>query len=296
MLADDRSKILVTDFADQWLLLRNLPHMKKNQDIFNDFDESLKLAFSQEINLFLGSIFQEDRSVLDLFRADYTFLNERLAGHYGVTGVYGNHFRRVELTDKNLRGLLSRAAILSITTYPNRNSTVLRGKWVLENILAAPPPPPPPNVPALEDVKPANPGEVLTLREKMEIHPANPTCAVCHNQFDPIGFGLENYNAIGQWRTEDEGKPINATGRLPNGVEFEGPAELQDALLQNPGVIVGAFTQKLLTYSLGRPLEYYDMPTVRDIVDTAARDDYRFSSIVLGIINSTPFKLRRAGS
>ena len=192
------------------------------------------------------------------------------------------------------RGLLARAGILSITSYPTRNSTVLRGKWVLENILAAPPPPPPNNIPPLEDTEAS--GEVLTLREKMEIHPANPVCAVCHNQMDPIGFGLENYGAIGQWRTVDAGKPINSTGRLPNGIEFQGPAELQAALLDDPRIFVSAFTQKLLAYALGRPVEYYDMPVVRKIVDDAAAADYRFSSIVLGTVNSVPFQMRRAGT
>ena len=244
--------------------------------------------------MFVGSIFQEDHSILDLLRADYTFLNERLAKHYGIKGVYGNRFRRVNMPEEQ-QGLLARAGILSITSYPNRNSTVLRGKWVLDNLLASPPPPPPTIVPALENIEPP-PGETLTLRERMEIHPANPVCAVCHNQMDPIGFGLENYDAIGQWRTEDEGKPINASGTLPSGVKFEGPAELQQALLDDPEVFVSAFTQKLLTYALGRPLEYYDMPAVREIANKASSNDYKFSSIVLGLINSTPFQMRRSGS
>ena len=295
MLKDDRSRTLVSDFADQWLLLRNLPRLSKNQDIFPDFDETLRQNLYTEIQLFLGSVFREDRSILDLFQADYTYLNERLARHYGINNVYGNRFRRVILDDENQRGLLARGSILAITTYPNRNSTVLRGKWVLENILASPPPPPPEAVPALENIE-APPGETLTLRERMEIHPANPVCAVCHNQMDPIGFGLENYDAIGRWRTEDEGKPINAAGKLPSGIAFEGPAELQMALLSNPDVIVGAFTQKLLTYALGRPVEYYDMPTVREIVAKSADNNYRFSSIIFGIINSTPFNMRRVGS
>ena len=296
MLKDNRSRTLVSDFADQWLLLRNLPQLSKNQDIFPDFDETLRESLYTEIQLFLGSIFREDRSILDLFRADYTYLNERLAKHYNIPGVYGNRFRRVSLDDPNQRGLLARASIMAITTYPNRNSTVLRGKWVLTYILASPPPQPPVNIPPLEATN-AAPGESNpTLRERMEKHPANPACAVCHNQMDPIGFGLENYDAIGRWRTEDEGKPINAAGKLPSGIEFEGPAELQQALLSNPEVIVGAFTQKLLTYALGRPVEHFDMPTVREIVDKSADNDYSFSSIVFGIINSTPFNMRRVGS
>ena len=296
MLKDERSSSLVSDFADQWLLLRNLPLLTKNQEVFPDFDETLRQNLYTEIQLFLGSIFREDQSIMDLFNADYTYLNERLARHYGIKNVYGNRFRRVTLDDVNQRGLLARASILAITTYPNRNSTVLRGKWVLSNILAAPPPPPPPNVPTLEATA-AEPGQrALTLRERMEKHPANPVCMVCHNQMDPIGFGLENYDAIGKWRTEDEGMPINAAGKLPSGIAFEGPAQLQQALLSKPDVIASAFTQKLLTYALGRPLEYYDMPGVRKISDKSAENDYRFSSFVFGIVNSIPFNMRRVGS
>lgn len=294
MLEDARADSLVNSFAEQWLLLRNLPQIHKDQEIFPDFDETLRLAMYEEVRLFVKSMFREDRSVLDFLRAEHTYLNERLAKHYGIDGVYGNRLQRVTVPEDK-RGLLARAGILSITSYPNRNSTVLRGKWVLENILASPPPPPPANIPPLEDTEAAA-GEVLTLREKMEIHPANPVCAVCHNQMDPIGFGLENYGAIGQWRTMDVGKPINSAGRLPNGIEFQGPAELQAALLDDPRVFASAFTQKLLTYALGRPVEYYDMPAVRKIVNDAAATDYRFSSIVLGTVTSVPFQMRRAGT
>ncbi len=294
LLKDERSASLVNNFAEQWLLLRNLPAAQKSAKVFPDFDEELRQAFYKEVTMFVGSIFDEDRSILDLFRADYSFLNERLARHYGINDVYGNRFRRVTLA-KDQRGLLARAGILSITSYPNRNSTVLRGKWVLDNILSSPPPPPPTVVPALENIV-AEPGKTLTLRQRMELHPANPVCAVCHNQMDPIGFGLENYNAVGQWRTEDEGQPINASGILPSGVKFEGPAQLQEALLRSPEVIANSFTQKLLTYALGRPVEYYDMPAVRHIIHAASDQDYKFSSIVLGVINSTPFQIRRTGS
>jgi hypothetical protein len=293
MLNDKSSASITDNFDEQWLLLRNLPQIHKNREIFPEFDETLRRALHREVTLFVDSIFNENHSILDLLRADYTFLNARLARHYGIDDIHGSHFRRVELADKNQHGLLARAGILAITSYPNRNSTVLRGKWVLENILASPPPPPPPDIPPLEAVQGA-PGESLTLREKMEIHPANPACAVCHNQMDPIGFGLENYNAIGQWRSEDQGETINASGRLPSGVQFEGPGELQEALLEDPEVFVSAFTQKLLTYALGRPLEYYDMPAVRNIVKQAADNEYRFETIVLGIINSVPFQMRRA--
>ncbi len=293
MLEDEHSASLVSSFAEQWLLLRNLPQIHKDQEAFPEFDETLRNAMYEEVRLFITSMFREDRPVLDFLRADHTYLNERLAKHYGIEGVYGSRFQRV-IVPEDKQGLLARAGILSITSYPTRNSTVLRGKWVLENILAAPPPPPPNNIPPLEDTEAS--GEVLTLREKMEIHPANPVCAVCHNQMDPIGFGLENYGAIGQWRTVDAGKPINSTGRLPNGIEFQGPAELQAALLDDPRIFVSAFTQKLLAYALGRPVEYYDMPVVRKIVDDAAAADYRFSSIVLGTVNSVPFQMRRAGT
>ena len=294
MLEDERSASLVSSFAEQWLLLRNLPQIHKDQEAFPEFDETLRNAMYEEVRLFVTSIFREDRPVLDFLRAEYTYLNERLAKHYGIDGVYGNRFQRVTVSEDQ-QGLLARAGILSITSYPTRNSTVLRGKWVLDNLLAAPPPPPPNNIPPLEDTEAAA-GEVLTLREKMEMHPANPVCAVCHNQMDPIGFGLENYGAIGQWRTLDAGKPINSAGRLPSGIEFQGPAELQAALLDDPRIFVSAFTQKLLTYALGRPVEYYDMPVVRKIVDDAAATDYRFSSIVLGTVNSVPFQMRRAGT
>jgi len=294
LLADERSVSLIDSFAEQWLLLRNLPQIHKDQEAFPEFDETLRLAMYEEVRLFVASMFHEDRPVLDFLRADHTYLNEKLARHYGIEGVYGNRFRRVTVAQEQ-RGLLARAGILSITSYPTRNSTVLRGKWVLENLLAAPPPPPPDVIPALEDVE-ATSSDALTLREKMEIHPANPVCAVCHNQMDPIGFGLENYGATGKWRTVEVGKPINSAGRLPNGIEFQGPAELQAALLDDPRIFVSAFTQKLLTYALGRPVEYYDMPVVRKIVEDAAEADFRFSSIVLGAVTSVPFQMRRSGT
>ncbi len=294
MLADSRAQSLVDSFAEQWLLLRNLPQIHKDQEEFPEFDENLRSAMYEEVRLFVASIFAEDRPILDFLRAEHSYVNERLARHYGIDGVYGPRFRRVEMPEDQ-RGLLARAGILSITSYPNRNSTVLRGKWVLENILAAPPPPPPVDIPPLEATEAAA-GEVLTLRQKMEIHPANPACAVCHNQMDPIGFGLENYGAIGQWRETDAGKPIDSAGRLPNGIEFQGPAELQRALLDDPNVFAAAFAEKLLTYAIGRPLEYYDKPTVRRIVADSADEDYRFSSMIVAVANSVPFKMRRAGT
>jgi len=294
MLKDQRSKALVNNFAEQWLLLRNLPHTDKNLELFPDFDEGLRRDFQTETQLFIQSVFREDRSILELFRADYRILNERLARHYEIPGVFGKQFRKVSVIDENKKGLLTQGAILAITSYPNRTSPVLRGKWVLENILAAPPPPPPADIPALQEKDDG--GKTLTMREAIEKHRANPVCAVCHNRMDPIGFGLENYNPIGQWRTEDAGQPIDSSGMLPDGQVFQGPAQLQNALLQKPEIIASAFTQKLLTYALGRDLQYYDMATVRNIVHNSADGDYRFSKIVSGIVNSLPFKMRRTDS
>jgi hypothetical protein len=292
MLRDPRSKSLVENFVGQWLLLRNLPSVNKNRDVFVEFDESLRQAFQQETNLFLESMLREDRSVLDLLRADYTFLNERLARHYGIPNVHGSRFRRVKLADENRRGLLGQGSILMITSLANRTSPVMRGKWVLENLLAAPPPPPPPNIPDLKEK--GEDGEALSMRQQMEQHRANPACAICHNRMDPIGFGLENLDAVGKWRVIDAGSPIDASGLLPDGSKFQGPAELRQALLSRPELIVNAISEKLLVYALGRTLEYYDAPAVRTIVREAASSEYRWSSLVLGIIKSTPFQMRRS--
>ena len=294
MLKDDRSDTLVKNFAEQWLLLRNLPHTNKNLELFPDFDENLRKDFLTETQLYLASIFRNNRSILDMFRADYKFVNERLARHYGIPDVYGNKFRKVSISDENQKGLLAQGAVLAITSYPNRTSPVLRGKWVLENIMAAPPPPPPTVIPPLKEDD--DTGKKLTMRQAMEKHRANPVCAVCHNRMDPIGFGLENFNPIGQWRTEDAGEPIDSSGMLPDGSTFQGPAELQKALLSNENVIASAFTQKLLTYALGRDLQYYDMATVRDIVHNSEKNDYRFADLVLGIVKSLPFTMRRTDS
>jgi len=292
MLRDRRSKTLVDNFAGQWLFLRNVHGANPNRDVFSEFDESLRQAFQQETYLFLESVLREDRSVPDLLRADYTFLNERLARHYGIPGIYGNKFRRVQLTDENRRGLLGQGSILTITALANRTSPVMRGKWVLENLLAAPPPPPPPNIPALRD-KSAE-GKTLTMRQQMEQHRANPACAVCHSRMDPIGFALENFDAVGKWRTTDAGSPIDPSGSLPDGFQFEGPTGLRKALLNRPELIVEAVTEKLLMYALGRTLEYYDYPAIRKIGGEAEASEYRWSSIVLGIVQSTPFQMRRS--
>ena len=292
MLADTKSNSLVTNFAGQWLYLRNVESDKKDKDAFPDYDQSLRTSFRQETEMFFGSILQEDRSVLDLLGANYSFLNERLAKHYDVPGIYGPAFRKVELTDPNRRGLLGQGSLLTVTSYPNRTSVVQRGKWILENLLGAPPPPPPPDVPAL---KPHGAQGNMTLRQAMEQHRANPTCAVCHSRMDPIGFALENYNGIGKWRVMDEtGGKIDSSGKLPGGATFNGPAGLTQLLLTDRKEdFTATFTKKLLTYSIGRGLESYDEPVVRSITREAARDNYRMSSLILGIVHSAPFQMRR---
>jgi hypothetical protein len=282
----------VDNFAGQWLFLRNVHGVNPNRDVFSEFDESLRQAFQQETYLFLETLFREDRPVLDLLRADFTFLNERLALHYGIPGIYGNKFRRVQLADESRRGLLGQGSILTITALANRTSPVMRGKWVLENLLAAPPPPPPPNIPALREKN--SDGKVMTMRQQMEQHRASPACSVCHSRMDPIGFALENFDAVGKWRTTDAGSPIDPSGSLPDGFKFEGPTGLQKALLNRPELIVEAVTEKLLTYGLGRTLEYYDYPAIRGIARDAKAGEYRWSSIVLGIVKSTPFQMRRS--
>ena len=293
MLGDSRSEALVTNFAEQWLFLRDLELKEPDTGYFPEFDENLRQAFRRETELFIDSILRDDRSVLDLLRADYTFVNERLAKHYGLPHVYGSHFRRVALTDDNRRGLLGQGSILTLTSYANRTSPVLRGKWILENLLASPPPPPPPNVPALKET--TDDGQPRSMRDAMEQHRANPVCASCHQRMDPLGFALENFDAIGRWRTLSESRtPIDATGQLPNGERFEGPAGLRAQVLASPDQFAATITDKLLMYALGRSVEASDAPTVRAIVRAAARDDYRFSTIVLGIVNSTPFQMRKS--
>jgi hypothetical protein len=260
---------------------------------FTDFDDNLRQAFRQETELFFESIMRENRSILDFLRARYTFVNERLAKHYGIPNVYGSRFRRVDFdADSNRGGLLRQGSILTVTSYATRTSPVIRGKWILSNILGVPPPPPPAAVPALkEDHRIDN---ALSMRERMAEHRANPACAGCHKLMDPIGFSMENYDAVGRWRTNDEGKPLDVAGSLPDGSTFEGIAGLQQALLSRPELFATTFTEKLLTYALGRGVEFYDAPAVRGIVADARTKDYRFSSFILGITASTPFQMRRA--
>ena len=290
MLADPRSQALVDNFAGQWLYLRNVNGANPNVEEFPNFDDNLREGFRKETNLFFGSIIHEDRSVLDLLDANYTFVNERLARHYGIPDVYGSRFRRVTVTDDARRGLLGQGSILLVTSYATRTSPVLRGKWVLENIMGTPVPPPPPNVPALKDNTPG--GKQLSVRERMEEHRKNPACAVCHKIMDPVGFALENFDAVGQWRDTEAGKPIDASGVLVDGTKVNGPVALREAILKRPQTFAGTMTEKLLTYALGRGLEYYDMPVVRAIVRRMAVNDYHFSSLVLGIVESAPFQMR----
>jgi mono/diheme cytochrome c family protein len=293
MLADARSETLVNNFADQWLYLRNLEAIVPDARLFPDYDDNLRQAMRRETELFFGSIMREDRNVLDLLRADYTFVNERLAKHYGIPNVYDSYFRRVTFDANHVRGgLLGQGSILTVTSYADRTSPVIRGKWILTNIVGSPPPPPPPNVPPLKDNGSA--GKVMTMRERMASHRANQPCAGCHRLMDPVGFSLENYDAVGRWRTTEEDTPIDASGNLPDGGPFAGVSGLRQALLSRPELFVTTLTEKLLTYGLGRGLESYDAAAVRKIVRDASGNDYRFSALILGIVNSTPFEMRRS--
>ena len=295
MLADPRAEALTTNFASQWLHLRNLDAMRPDARLFPDFDDNLRQGFRRETELLFRSVLDEDRSVLDLLTADYTFLNERVAKHYDLPGVYGDHFRRVELpTDSPRAGLLGHGSILTVTSYAPRTSPVLRGKWILENLLGTPPPPPPPNVPPLDETRSNT--RIVSMRERMESHRRNPQCAVCHRIMDPAGLSMENFDAIGRWRESEGAAPIDAAGSLPGGEDFDGVAGLRDALLERPDVFAGVVAEKLLTFALGRGLDHGDAPAVRAIVRSAAADDYRLSSLVLGIVSSTPFQMRRSQS
>jgi mono/diheme cytochrome c family protein len=296
MLADARSRALVTNFAAQWLYLRDLPARRPNDRLFPDFDDGLRQAFVRETELFFEAIVREDRPVLELLSADYTFVNERLARHYGIPYVYGSDFRRITLPEGSPRGgLLGQGSILTLTSYATRTSPVVRGKWILENILGSPPPPPPPNVPALKAENAQ--GKVLSMRERMVQHRANPVCASCHARMDPLGFALETFDAVGRWRTHGEsGAPVDASGTLPDGTTFDGVAGLRRALLAAPGQFVTTLTEKLLTYAIGRELGYHDAPAVRTITRQALARGARFSGIVIGIVESRPFQMRRSES
>ena len=296
MLADPRSESMVTNFASQWLFLGDVELKEPDPLLFRHFDETLRHAFERETELFLDSILRENRSVLELLDADYTFLNQRLADHYDIPNVRGSDFRRVMLPEGSQRGgLLGQGSILMLTSYSTRTSPVLRGKFVLDNLLASPPPPPPADVPALV-TESADSGDALTMREAMIQHRANPVCASCHAMMDPIGFALENFDAIGRWRDTDAGDSVDTSGVFPGGAAFEGLEGLKQVLLQQPEQFVSAMTEKLLMFAIGRNVQYFDGPAVRGIVREAADDDYAFASLVLGVVKSAPFQMRMKSS
>jgi len=289
MLRDPRSQALVDNFANQWLKLGKIAGLVPDVNEFPDFDENLREAVRQETRLFIGSQLREDRSVMDLLAADYTFVNERLARHYEIPNIYGSHFRRVTFQDGIRGGLLGQAGILAVTSYPNRTSPVVRGRWLLENMLGAPPPAPPPDVPALKES--GVDGAPRSMRERLEVHRKNPSCAVCHVRMDPLGFSLENFDALGKWRTVSDGAPIDASALLPDGSQFQGVVGLRKLLLSRRDDFVRTFTEKLLAFAVGRGIEYYDLPAVRRITREAAGDDHRWSSLIMGVVRSTPFTM-----
>ena len=294
MLADDKSKALIDNFVGQWLQLRNLRNFQPNTDIFPDFDDNLRQSFRRETELLVQSTIQEDRSVIDLMTADYTFVNERLAAHYGIPGVYGSRFRRVPIQDEARRGLLGQGSILALTSHAERTSPVVRGKWVLQNLMGLEVPPPPPGVPPLPDAKD---GEApKTMREQMAAHRANPVCASCHKTLDPIGFSMENFDAVGAWRTQEAGVPIDSSGELGDGTKVNGVVELRRALLSRPENFASTVVEKLMIYALGRGLDARDMPQVRTILRNAAPENYRWSSLILGVTRSTPFRMTTAAA
>jgi len=293
MLADRRATRFMNDFVEQWLEIRNIYTHEPDERLFPGFDPRLGEAMAQETKLFFESQVRQDRPVQELLTANYTYLNERLAQHYGIHDIYGSHFRRITLNDERRHGLLGQGSVLTVTSYANRTSVVLRGKWVLENLLGSPPPPPPPNVPPLKE----NDGvsKPVSLRERMEQHRRNPACATCHLRMDPLGFALENFDAVGKWRDTDSGAPINSAIEL-QGREINSPKAFRETLLTDSDAIVRTVTEKLLTFALGRGLESYDAPHVRQLIRNLARNEYRWSTLVLGIVQSVPFQMRRAGS
>jgi hypothetical protein len=291
MLHDARSTALVENFFGEWLQIRNVQARKPDAVQFPEFDDNLRMAFQQETNLFLGSQLQEDRSMLDLLRADYTYLNERLAKHYGIQGVYGSDFRRVHLTDPRRQGLLGQGSLLMVTSYDARTSPVLRGRFLLDNFFGAPPPPPLPNVPALKEND--DEGKPTSVRARLEQHRKNPVCATCHSRMDPLGFALENFDAVGKWRTDDAGVPVDSSGTLTDGTRITGVADLRNVLMKQPEVFVTAVTERLLSYALGRGLSYKDSPAIRRMIRQSASSDYRWSSLIVELVKSKPFQLRR---
>jgi hypothetical protein len=295
MMADPRSESLVTNFAGQWLFLRNMERVLPDPLAFPDFDINLQQALQKETELVIASMVHEDSSVVDLLDSDYTFVNERLAKHYDIKGIYGSEFQRIKITDERRKGLLGQGSILTVTSYPNRTAPTIRGKWVLEQLLGTPPPPPPPDVPSLKEDSST---KDLSMRQRMELHRANPTCAACHKVTDPLGFALENFDGLGRWReTSGVGNnPIDSSGVLPDGTTFDGPVGLRKVLVSKKELFIDTFTERLLTYALGRGVEYYDLPVIRMIRQDAADDNYKWSSIISGIVTSIPFQMRRAVS
>jgi cytochrome c551/c552 len=294
MLHDPRSRALVEGFADRWLGLSKLAGLVPDPDLYREFDENLRDAMAQETQTFVASQLREDRGVTDLLTADYSYINERLARHYGIPGIYGNRFRLVKFTDGVRGGLLGQASILAVTSYPNRTSVTLRGRYLLTNLLGAPPPPPPPDVPVLKEA--GADGQPRALRERMELHRRNAVCASCHQRMDPLGFSLENFDALGKWRTESDGARIDASASLPDGTRFAGIAGLRTMMASHPEDFVRTFTEKLMAYALGRGIEYTDLPAVRKVARDSASQDYRWSAIILGIVRSTPFTMSSAGA
>jgi hypothetical protein len=289
MLRDPRSTALVSNFASRWLELSKISGAVPDTELYAEFDENLRDAMEQETKLFVASQIQDDRPVLDLLTANYSFVNERLAKHYGIPNVYGNHYRRYTFTDGVRGGLLGQASILTVTSYANRTSVVMRGRWVLANLLGAPPPPPPPDVPALKAA--GTDGAPRSLRDRMEVHRRNPVCASCHQRMDPIGFALENFDADGKWRTVSDDQRIDAAASLPDGTRFEGVNGLRALLVSHKEDFVRTLSAKLLAYAIGRGLDYYDQPAVRKIAREAAQHEDRWSAIISGIVNSTPFSM-----
>jgi hypothetical protein len=299
MLADPRSDSLARDFAYQWLGLGKLADIEPDPNVFpyaaaqRDSTGDLREDLREEIRLFVDDVFRNDRSVLDLMQADYSWLNERLAVHYGIRDVKGSHFRRVTLADPNRYGLLGKAGVLMVSSYPNRTAPVLRGAWILDNITGTPPTPPPPGVEALKDPVPGD--RILTMREQMAAHSTQKSCHACHGVMDPMGLALENFDGVGRWREKDRlaGTRIDAKGELPDGTVVNGPVDLRQALMKNPDQFVQTLVTKLMIYGVGRPMEWHDMPTIRAIVKQAAKDDYRFASLITAIVQSAPFRMQQ---
>ena len=294
MLADPRAESLATRFASQWLRLQDLERINPDAQLYPYFNHQLKEAMDRETELLFHHIVQEDRSVMELLTADYTFVNERLAKHYGIRGVTGNAFRRVDLPGENRRGLLGHGSILMMTSHANRTSPVLRGKWVMEVLLGSPPPPPPPSVPSFDETAGSEDGRVLTTRERMESHRENPACNSCHRVIDPIGLALDNFDVTGAWRIKENLTPIDPTGVLYDGTPIDGPASLRNALLKRPSVFKRTFARNLMAYAIGRRVEYYDMPTIRAMERNAAENGDRMSYFILGVVQSSAFRMGRA--